>query len=175
MRIKIKEEEGTRDYSHKGASLNALFSTSGILPRKKRPKNDCFVFVLFVERGCWCEGVLLSGSRKSFGTSVLRAFFVSTACFTCDEHSCKWVGGVDLSLKAPDLGSWGCTRQRYTRRGRCRQIDIDIAHCCRRAELGVRHADLRREAAPVIAETASVLSCDTNRGFGKVEGSRKYI
>ena len=59
-----------------------------------------------------CEGVLLFGSRKSFGSSVLRAFLVSTACFKCDEHSWLWVGGVDLSRKAPDLGSWGCTPPR---------------------------------------------------------------
>ena len=31
-------------------------------------------------RGGWCEGVLLYGSRKSAGSSVLRAFLASNAC-----------------------------------------------------------------------------------------------
>ena len=39
----------------------------------------------------------------------------------------------------------------------------------------MRHADLRREAASVIAETASALLCDTNRGFGQMERSRKKM
>ena len=48
-------------------------------------------------RGGWCEEILLYGTRKSVGSSVLRAFFASNACFTRDEHSSKRVGGVGLS------------------------------------------------------------------------------
>ena len=53
-----------------------------------------------VENG-WCERVLLYGSRKSVGSSVLRAFFASDAYFTRDEPSPERVGGVGLSRKPP--------------------------------------------------------------------------
>ena len=52
------------------------------------------------------------GSRKSVGSSVLRAFFASNACFTRDEPSSKRVGGIGLSRKPPKLRSWGCTQPR---------------------------------------------------------------
>ena len=63
-------------------------------------------------RGGRCEGVLLHGTRKSVGSSVLRAFFASNACFTRDEPSSKRVGGVGLSRKPPKLRLWRCTRPR---------------------------------------------------------------
>ena len=63
-------------------------------------------------RGGGFEGVLLYGSRKSVGSSVLRAFFASNACFTRDEPSSKRVGGVGLSRKPPKLRSWRCTQPR---------------------------------------------------------------
>ena len=53
-------------------------------------------------RGGWCEGVLLLyGSRKSVGSSVLRVFFAGKASFARDEPSSKRVGSVDLSRKSP--------------------------------------------------------------------------
>ena len=52
------------------------------------------------------------GSRKSIGSSVLRAFFASNACFTRDAPSSKRVGGVGLSRKPPKLRSWRCTQPR---------------------------------------------------------------
>ena len=57
-------------------------------------------------RGGWCEGVLLYGTRNSVGSSVLRAFLASNACFARDE----WVGGVGLSRKLSKLRSWRCTQ-----------------------------------------------------------------
>ena len=63
----------------------------------------------------WCEGVLLYGSQKSVGSSVLRAFYARNACFARDEPSSKRVGrvgGVGLGRKPPKLRSWRCTRPR---------------------------------------------------------------
>ena len=51
-------------------------------------------------------------SRKSVGSSVLRAFFASDACFVRDEPSSKRVGGVELSRKPPELRSWRRTQPR---------------------------------------------------------------
>ena len=39
---------------------------------------------------------MLYGSRKSGGSSVLRAITASNACFARDEPSSKRVGGVGL-------------------------------------------------------------------------------
>ena len=63
-------------------------------------------------RGGWCEGALLYGSRKSVGSSVLRAIFASNARFARDKPSSKRVGGVGLSRKPPKLRSWRCTQPR---------------------------------------------------------------
>ena len=60
---------------------------------------DLIVFVLFLETVDVREyhtGVLLYGSRKSVGSSVLRAFTASNACFARDEPSSRRVGGVGL-------------------------------------------------------------------------------
>ena len=56
--------------------------------------------------------VLLYDARNSVGSSVLRAFLASNACFTRDEPSSKRVGGVGLSLMPPKLRSWRCTQPR---------------------------------------------------------------
>ena len=45
-------------------------------------------------------------SRKSAGSSVLRAFFAR------DEPSSKRVVGLGLSRKPPKLRSWRCTQPR---------------------------------------------------------------
>ena len=111
-------------------------------------------------RGDWCEGVLLYGSRKLVGSSALRAFFASNACFALDGPSSKRVGGVELNRTPPKLRSWRCTQPRaakatfvalhsaessqsyvrgvalsreqpnYSRRSCCRQNGINIARCC---------------------------------------------
>ena len=53
------------------------------------------------------------GSRKSAGSSVLRALSASNACFTPDKPSLKPVGGVALGPKPPKLRcSWRCTQRR---------------------------------------------------------------
>ena len=44
--------------------------------------------------------ILLYGNPMSAGSSVLRAFSTSNACFTCDEPSSKRVCGVGLGPKA---------------------------------------------------------------------------
>ena len=62
--------------------------------------------------GGWCEGVLLYGSQKSAGSSALRAFSASNACFARDEPASKRIGGVGFSRKPPKLRSWHCTQPR---------------------------------------------------------------
>ena len=71
-----------------------------------------FTVFCALPRGGWCEEVLLYGSRKSVGSSVLRAFFASNVCFARDELSLKGVGGVGLSRKPPKLRSWRSTQPR---------------------------------------------------------------
>ena len=72
---------------------------------------DCIDFVLFLE-AVGVGGVLLYGSRKSVGRSVLRAVSASHACFARDEPSSNRVGDVELSRKPPKLRSWRCTQPR---------------------------------------------------------------
>ena len=62
--------------------------------------------------GGWCKGVMLYGTRKSVGTSVLRAFLASNACFTRDQPSSERVGGVGLIRKPPMHSSGRCTQPR---------------------------------------------------------------
>ena len=63
---------------------------------------DFIVFVLFLEAVGVREyhtSVLLYGDRKPVGSSVLRAFTASNACFARNEPSSR-VGGVGLEPKA---------------------------------------------------------------------------
>ena len=60
--------------------------------------------------GGWCEGVLLYGRRKSFGSSVLRAFSTKQRSFARDAPSSKQVGVVGLSRKPPKLRWRRCTQ-----------------------------------------------------------------
>ena len=88
-------------------------------------------------RGGWCEGVLLYSSRQSVGSSVLRVFVASNACFALDEPLSKRVGGVGLSRKPPNQATFVALHsaeslQRYSRRSCCWQNGIDTARCCRR-------------------------------------------
>ena len=62
--------------------------------------------------GGWCEGVLLYGKKKTAGSSALRAFSASNACFARNEPAFKRIGGVGLSRKPPKLRSWHCTQPR---------------------------------------------------------------
>ena len=73
---------------------------------------DFIGFVLFLEAVGGCEGVLLYGSRKLFGCSVLRAFSASNACFARDEPSSKLVVGFGVNPKLPKLRAWRCTQPR---------------------------------------------------------------
>ena len=124
-------------------------------------------------RGGWCEGVLLCGSRSS----VLRAFSARNACFALDEPLSQRVGGFGLSRKPPKLRPWSCIQPRAAEataagvavvakwdRYRALLPSCDDTRCWR-AELGMRHADLRREETAMIAKPASatcmILLCDT--------------
>ena len=71
---------------------------------------DFIAFVLFLE--AVGVRVLLYGSRKPVGSSVLRAFFASNACFTREEPLPKRVGGVGLSRNLPKLRLWCCIQPR---------------------------------------------------------------
>ena len=90
-----------------------------------------------------------------------------------DEPSSERVGGFGLSRKPPTLRSWCCTQPRPAKATACAavvgsmgSIACAAASCdthCWRAELGMRHADLLREATAVIATPASapcmILQC----------------
>ena len=143
-------------------------------PSSYRQLNRFISFcALPINRGGWCEGVLLYGTRKLVGSSVLRAFFASNARFARDEPSSKRGGGVGLSRKPPKLRSWRCTQPRAAEAtagvavvGKTASITRAAAVVCDthrwRAELGVRHADSQREpTAAVIAKPASALLYDT--------------
>ena len=102
-------------------------------------------------------------------SAVLREFFASIAR---DEPSSKRVGGVGLHRKPPKLRPWRCTQPRAAKvtpgvavvgemASIMRAILLSCDTRCWRAELGVRHADLRREATAVIVKAASTLLYDT--------------
>ena len=82
-----------------------------------------------------------------------------------DEPSSQRVGGFGLSRKPPELCSWSCTRPREPKPhhaqpllaawDRYRALLSSCDTRCWQAELGLRLADLRREATAVIAKSAS--------------------
>ena len=73
---------------------------------------DFRVFALFLEAVGVREYCCMYGARNPVGSSVLRAFLGTNACFTRDEPSSKRFGGVGLSRKLPTLRSWRCTQPR---------------------------------------------------------------
>ena len=91
----------------------------------------------------------------------LRTFSASNACFARDEPLSNRVGGVGRSRKPPKLRSWRCTQPRAAKAtarvavvGKMTSIPALLPSYdtrCWRAELRMRHADLRRESAAVIA------------------------
>ena len=119
------------------------FLTQSYSASRKGPFSTGLVFDwTLLPRGGWCEGVLLCGSRKSVGSSVLRAFFASNACFARDEPSSRRVGGVGLSRKPPKLRLWRCTQPRAAKAtavvavvGKMASMTRATAACCR-----VKHA-----------------------------------
>ena len=62
--------------------------------------------------GDWYKELMLYGTRKLVGSSVLRAFFASNACYARDQPSSKRVGGVGLGRQPPRLRSWRCAQPR---------------------------------------------------------------
>ena len=109
-----------------------------------------------------------STARKSNRLgAVLCACSANNACFGRDEPMSKRVSGVGPSRKPPKLRSWRRTQQRDAKDaaqaavvGEMKSLPraAAIVHTrCWRAELGMRQADLRREAAVIIAKPASVL------------------
>ena len=133
---------------------------------------DFIVFVLFLEavvvgEYCWSTAVQQS---KSVGSSVLRAFSASNGstnrrpselvALGLAESRQSYVRGVALSreppkLQQPLLAAWD--------RDRALLPSCDTR--CWRVELGMRHADLLREATAGIAKAASapcmILQCGT--------------
>ena len=83
--------------------------------------------------------ILLYDLGKSVGSSVLRAFFASNACFTRNEPSTKRLGGVGLGPHPPKLCSFVMvhsaeSRPSYSKRSRCRKnviIPRTVAICHR--------------------------------------------
>ena len=84
-----------------------------------------------------------------------------------DEPSSQRVGGFGLSRKPPKLCSWCCTQPRAAKAiihqaqpllaawDLYRALLPSCDTRCWRAELGMRHADLRQEATVVIDKPAS--------------------
>ena len=113
--------------------------------------------------GGWCEGVVLYGSRKSFGSFVLRVFSTRNACFARDQPSPKQVGVVDMAESCQNyVRGVALNREppRCSRRSRCWQLTS-----IPRAATIVRYTLLAgeaREAAAVIAtKPAPALLYDT--------------
>ena len=98
-------------YSRIPPVVNGPFRLDSCGPSFYRQSSRFYSFRA-LPRGGWCQGVLLYGSRKSVGSSGLRRFLASKACFTRDEPSSTRVGGVGLSRKPPKLRSWRCTQPR---------------------------------------------------------------
>ena len=72
-------------------------------PSSYRQSSRFYSFCAF-PRGGWCEGVLLYGSRKWVGSSVLRALSASNACFALDGPSSQRVGGFGLAESRQSYG-----------------------------------------------------------------------
>ena len=100
-----------------------------------------------------------------------------------DEPSSQRVGGFGLISRKPSkLRSWSCTQPRAAKAtagaavvGSMGSMPRAAASCdtrCWRAELGMRHADLLREATAVIATSASapfmIMHCGTWYGCAAV-------
>ena len=141
----------------------------------------------------WSLLVLLIVNRVDFKFFVLFIEEVNVREYCCTEVETGWqlcalrflgeqrlgepssqrVGGFGLSRKPPTLRSWSCTQPRGVTLQQPQPLsaawDLDCAllpscdaHCWR-AELGLRHADLLREATAEIGTPASapcmILQC----------------
>ena len=98
-----------------GTALRPFLTQSDSASRKRPFSTELFfdwIILALLPRCGRCEGVLLYGSRKWVGSSVLRAFSASNACFALDEPSPQRVRGFGLSRMPPKLRSWGYTQSR---------------------------------------------------------------
>ena len=87
------------------------------------------------------------------------------------ESRQSYVRGVALSREPPKLRSWSCTQPRAAKATAGVAVVRKMASIpraaassdtrCWRAELGIRHADSRREGTAVIAKASSALLYDT--------------
>ena len=132
---------------------------------------DFIVFVLFLE----AVGTAVQQS-KSVGSSIFRAFSASNGSTNprpselvplgLAESRHSYVRGVALSREPPKLQQAQPLLAAWDRH---RVLLPSCDTRCLRAELGMRHADLLREATAVIATPASapcmILQCGTWYGF----------
>ena len=104
--------------------------------------------------GGWCEGVLLYGSRNLLAALCFALSPRATARRTLVPAS-WWLWAQPKAAKATFVKLHSAeSRQSYSSRSRCWQHGIETARCWR-AKLGMRHADLLREATAGIAKPAS--------------------
>ena len=117
------------------------------------------VFVLFLEAVGVREYCCTAGE---IGWQLCASRFLREQ--RLDEPSSQRVGGFGRSRKPPKLRSWSCTQLRAAEATAGAEHGIETARCWR-AELGMRHADLLREATAGIAKPASapcmILRCGT--------------
>ena len=124
-------------------------------------------------RGGWCEGVPLYSSRNRLAALCIALSPRATARRTLVPAN-WWLWAKPKAAKATFVELHSAdSRQSCSSRSRCWQHGIDSARCCPscdtscwRAELGMRHADLLREATAGIAKPASapcmiILQCGT--------------
>ena len=134
---------------------------------------DFTVFVLLLSRGGWCEEVLLySWRNRSVALSVLRAVSASNGstnfrpselvALGLAESRQSYVRGVARSRKPPKLQQ---AQPLLAAWDRDRALLPSCDTRCWRAELGMRHPDLLREATAGIPKPASapcmILQCCT--------------
>ena len=127
------------------------------------------VFMLFLEAVSVREYCLalkprlstLCFARSSRATRASRATHLCPSglvALVLDESRQSYVRGVTLSREPIKLQQ---AHPLLTKWHRYRAPVLSCDTCCWRAELGVRHADLRREAKTVTAKPASALLYDT--------------
>ena len=161
-------------------SKTALFDRTFLLeysypsPYRQRVDLDFIVFVLFLEA---------VGVRKYCCTSVDIDWQLCASRFLreqrLDEPPSQRVGGFGLGRKPSKLRSWSYTHPRAAKATQAQpvlaawdQYRALLPSCdprCWRADLGMRHAYMLREATAVIAMPASapcmILQCGTWHGY----------
>ena len=140
--------------------MDFLLESSSTSSYRQRVDLFSIVFVLFLEA---------AGVRKNCCTLIDFDWQLCVSRFPreqrLDEPSSQRIGGFALSRKPSKLRSWSCTQPRAAKATHAQpllaawdQHRALLPSCdtrCRRAELGMRHADFLLEATEVIATPAS--------------------